>query len=87
MKQRLIWLLPVAIATMACAPGEVERRLTEEPSSMSCPAILILAMVCSQVRDGKQECHMESRPPTCEPDPKSVVTICLPASAAKVGEQ
>ncbi len=88
MKQRLVWLIPVAIATMACAPGEVERRLTEYPATMICPAVMPMPyVVCEEVRDGKQDCHVAYHPVPCAPDGPSVTTICVPADAAKAGEQ
>ena len=80
-------LILAAWATMACAPGEVERHFTYTPTVPACPLIYILPTeVCGPVQRGKQDCHMvyPPQPPLCDTQPTTIVS-CLDPSEAKVG--
>jgi hypothetical protein len=72
-----VMLLLAGAVTMACGPGEIERTLTE-PGAISCPAVLVMKVVCGTIHDNKQECHMESQPVPCEKTTPTPIVICLP---------
>lgn len=74
---KTVYLAAIALSTMACGPGEIERTLIQT-GTMSCPAVLLMQPVCGPVHDGKQECHMESVPVPCETTVPPPITICLP---------
>lgn len=76
----------MALSSIACAPGEIERHTVTSPFSMNCTLLACTKLACDPVVNGKQNCKEEPTNdcntciPNASPPP---VTTCVPAKEAQ----